>query len=99
MAIDEGKPKMIAKIKKAVPARTAKSNIEQVKSYRQNSSESNIILKEFLGVLLLRLVSGQAQPDGWELLDGLLRRFYMASGAGFNGLQSTNSAQGVSDRV
>ncbi len=60
-----------------------------------NPSSPN--LKEFLGVLLLRLIAGQAEPDNWQLFDGLLRRFYIESGVGFHGLQSTNSAQRVSE--
>ncbi len=85
------------KTKKARGLTLAERNIEQLKSYHKRDNPSSPNLKELLGVLLLRLLAGQAQSDDWQLFNGLLRRFYMASGAGFHGLQSTNSAQGVSE--
>ena len=41
--------------------------------YQTPSGQSSPNLKEFLGVLLLRLATGQAQPDGWRRFDRLLR--------------------------
>lgn len=84
---------MIAETKNAAPARTAKSNIEQLKSYHKGDNPSSH-LKEKIGYLLFCLVIGNAQSDGKLRFDRLLRRYYSASGSGFHGLQSTNSAQG-----
>ena len=44
--------------------------------YTLRQGKSSEFLTEFVGVLLLRLIAGQAEPSGWQLLDGLLRRFY-----------------------
>lgn len=54
----------------------AEENIERIKSYRQTFSLSSGIVKELLGVLLLRLAARQAEPSGWQLFDVLLRAFY-----------------------
>jgi hypothetical protein len=66
--------------KMATFAEAAKTNIEQAKAYHRHFWESSEILKEFLGVLLLRLVAGQAEPDGGQLFERLLRQLY-AGGA------------------
>jgi hypothetical protein len=87
---------MIAETKKAAPARTAKSNIERVKSYHKRDNPSSR-LKEKIGCLLLCLLTDQQGKDGWKRFDRLLHQFYMGSGVGFHGLQSTNSAQRVSE--
>jgi len=88
---------MIAKIKKASASTLAERNIEQGELYHKRDNPSSPNIKELLGILLLRLIAGQAEPDNWQLFNGLLRRYYSASGAGFHGLQSTNYAQGVSE--
>jgi len=49
---------------------------KQGKSYRIPSAGASGNLKEFLGVLLLRLAAGQAEPDGWEVFKVLLSAFY-----------------------
>jgi len=67
-------------LKKAVGLTTARGNTERVKSYRQTFGKSNENLKEFVGVLLLRLVAGQAEPSGWQVLDWVLRLLYEGSG-------------------
>ena len=64
------------KIKKAAASTAAKSNTEPKKSYCKKKDLSRPNLKELLGVLLLRLLAGQAEPDNWQLFDGLLRRLY-----------------------
>ncbi|MGD1041493.1 MAG: hypothetical protein ABR913_00350 [Sedimentisphaerales bacterium] len=53
-----------------------------VSQYRSSSGyiirqgKSSEYLAEFVGVLLLRLIAGQAEPSGWQLLEGLLHRVY-----------------------
>jgi len=44
--------------------------------YTKGQGKSSELLTEFVGVLLLRLVAGQAEPSCWQVLDGLLRRLY-----------------------
>jgi hypothetical protein len=95
MASNEGVETM--KTKKAVALTTAKLNTNQIEIYQKRENQSSSILKDLLGLLLLRLVSGQAEPEAWQRFDRHLRRYYSASGVGFHGLQSTNSAQGVSE--
>jgi hypothetical protein len=68
---------MIAETKKAVVGATAKTNIEQLKSYRQTFGESNRkILKRRIGETLLNLVTGNAEQNAWRLFDRLLHRLY-----------------------
>jgi hypothetical protein len=62
--------------KKADASTSAIKNIEQIKSYPKRDNQSRPILRDLLGVLLLRLVTGQAEPEAWQIFDGLLRRFY-----------------------
>lgn len=45
--------------------------------YTARQGKSSEIIAEFVGVLLLRLVAGQVESSGWQLLEGLLHRFYM----------------------
>jgi hypothetical protein len=59
----------------------AKSNVEQRKSYQEARSQSSPNLREFLGVLLLRLYAGQAEPSGCRLFDRLLRQRYAGGAA------------------
>ncbi|MGA2091850.1 MAG: hypothetical protein ABSH16_00385 [Sedimentisphaerales bacterium] len=66
---------MIAETKKAASAKAAKTNIEREKSYRHRDGQSSPNLKELLGALLLRLVAGQAEPDGWVLFEVLLGQY------------------------
>jgi len=61
---------------KASASTLAESNITQAKSYHIPSVRARENLKEFLGVLLLCLVAGQAKPSGWRLFEVLLRRHY-----------------------
>jgi hypothetical protein len=63
-------------IKMASELTLAERNIEQRESYHKGDGQSSPNLKEFLGVLLLRLVAGQAEPDDWQQFDRLLRRYY-----------------------
>ena len=44
--------------------------------YTTEQGKSSEFLTGVVGVLLLRLVAGQAGISGWQLLEGLLRRFY-----------------------
>ena len=62
-------------IKQASRSKLAAKNIEPIKSYRQTFSLSSGIVKELLGVLLLRLAAGQAEPPVWQLFEKLLRRY------------------------
>jgi hypothetical protein len=66
--------------KKASALTLAERNIEQRKSYQKRDCRSSPNLKKFLGVLLLRLLAGQAEPSGWRLFDRLLCQSY-AGGA------------------
>jgi len=68
------------KTKKARGLTLAERNIKQKKLYQKGDGQSSPNLKELLGVLLLRLVTGQAQPDGLQQFDRLLRQLY-AGGA------------------
>jgi len=54
----------------------AEEKIERIKSYRQTFGLSSGIVKELLGVLLLRLAARQDEPSGWEVFELLLRSFY-----------------------
>ncbi|MGA2322466.1 MAG: hypothetical protein ABSG22_01295 [Sedimentisphaerales bacterium] len=67
---------MIAEKKQADASTSAIANLTHKRIYRERDNQSSPHVKELLGFLLLRLIAGQAEPDGWELLDGLLRRFY-----------------------
>jgi hypothetical protein len=44
--------------------------------YPSGQSNSREFLTDIVGVLLLRLVAGQAESYDLQLLEGLLRRFY-----------------------
>lgn len=61
---------------KASASTLAEANIIQAKSYPISPAGASENLKEFLGVLLLRLASGQAKPSGWRFFEVLLRRHY-----------------------
>jgi hypothetical protein len=82
-------------IKKAAALTAARVNQTQQTAYHKGDNPSSR-LKEKIGYLLLCLLTNRQGKDGWQRFDRLLRRFYAWSGEGFSGLQSTNSAQGVS---
>jgi hypothetical protein len=71
----------MAKEKTGACQPTPKTN-RPVSQHRSSSGyitrqvKSSEIITEFVGVLLLRLVAGQAESSGWQLLEGLLRRLY-----------------------
>ncbi len=67
---------MIPKKKKASVSTPAKKNIEHIKSYLQSSPESKEIFREFIGLLLLCLVTEQSEPSYWQVLDQLLHELY-----------------------
>jgi len=69
--------------KEASALTLAGQKIERAKSYQQSFGLSSRIVKELLGVLLLRLAAGQAEPSGWELFGVLLRAFYEQWAVGF----------------
>jgi hypothetical protein len=68
--------------KKATVGAVARTNITQRKSYHKGDGQSSPNLKEFLGVLLLRLVAGHLEPDDWLLFERMLRRYYAIERAG-----------------
>ena len=80
---------MIAEKGKAVcvAGKTAKGNKQQTELYRQTFEGSKEIFREFIGLLLLRLVAGQAEPSNWRVFDEILRQFYS--------IESTNADQKV----
>jgi hypothetical protein len=73
---------MNVETKKAAASTAAIGNIEQLESYRKGDGQSSPNLKEFLGVLLLRLAAGQAKPSGWRLFEVLLGQYYAIERAG-----------------
>jgi len=48
----------------------------QAAIYHPKDRESTPKLKEKIGCLLLCLLTGEAQPDGWRRFELLLRRYY-----------------------
>ena len=93
----------MSKMKMASPSKLAE-NIEQNESYHQTFCESKEIFREFIGLLLLRLVAGQAEPSDWQVFDQLLRLRWRVRRApescqtpllrGFEAVESTNSERG-----
>jgi len=69
-------------IKMATISPVARTNITQTELYRIPSVRASENLKEFLGVLLLRLAAGQAKPSGWRLFEVLLGQYYAIERAG-----------------
>jgi len=67
--------------KKASASTLAERNVKPTRGYRETFGESSGILKEFLGVMLLRLAAGQTEPSGWRLFEVLLRQYYRSRGA------------------
>jgi hypothetical protein len=69
--------KIEAEIKKAGAVTPTSKSIEQTKSYHQVFGESKKIFREFIELMLLRLVAGQVVPSGWQILDQLLHQLYV----------------------
>lgn len=61
-------------IKKAGASTPAQTNEPHRKPYLKAVPVSS--LKEKIGELLLSLLAGHGQPDGWRQFDRLLRQFY-----------------------
>jgi hypothetical protein len=68
--------KIEAEIKKVGAVTPTTQNIKQTKSYFQTFKESKKNLSEFIGLVLLCLVAGQAEPSDWQILEHLLRQLY-----------------------
>jgi hypothetical protein len=71
------KGKQIMKAKKKAPASTeARKNKTQKEAYPKAATLSSLKLSSHIGQLLLLLLIGNEQPDGWQRFDQLLRQFY-----------------------
>ena len=73
---------MNVETKKAAASTAAIGNIEQRESYRIPSVRASENLKEFLGVLLLRLAAGQVEQDGWLFFERMLWQYYAVNQTG-----------------
>jgi hypothetical protein len=63
------------KTKEASLPKLARTNTEQIKSYRKGDNQSSY-LKGKIGEIMLCLVAGDTQPDTLQLFDRILRQLY-----------------------